>query len=326
MSMLANAARGIKNIWSHGDDDDYMEDDDMGEAEEHTPAPSTHTSSTKKYDAKYSDHKYSASNYTPSYGGGSSAGSRPRTLRSVPIPLRAREKNIYTLRPKTQDEAAIAADYLKAGSAVVVNLESVDTSISVRIIDFMSGVCYGLEGQGHAMKLGDSIFLFTPGEFEISSDELDYGENRDFFFKDVDGSMAPASHAPSPAAQAAVPAAAPSNAYTSSFANSYNTPQQYHNVTPSPAPQASASSTVNPSAGGSPLASNITRNPTPQSVARAASEPRAHTVPASSVYGTSGKAHVTIGGRPAPTTVMSPAPRSTSGGSTPSGGARSWER
>jgi cell division inhibitor SepF len=336
MSMLTNAARGIKNIWSHGDDDYDAEEDDLGEAEEHSSAHPSHSSNT----SKYSDHKYSSSNYTPTYGGGSTSGSRARSLRSVPIPLRAREKNIYTLRPKTQEEAAIAADYLKAGSAVVVNLESVDTAISVRIIDFMSGVCYGLEGQGHAMKLGDSIFLFTPGEFEISSDELDYGENRDFFFKDVDGSVAPMPRPAQTAPSAPVQAPTAANAYTSSFANAYNTPQQYHNVTPAPstqsggsAPGINASGGINASAAGSPLASSITRNPTPQSamsssqpVSRAATEPRAQTVPASSVYGTSGKAHVTIGGRPAPTTVMSPAPRSTTSGSPSSGGARSWER
>ena len=116
-------------------------------------------------------------------GGSGNAGARP--LRSVAMPLRARDKNIYTLKPKTMDEASLAADYLKTGCAVVVNLEEVERMVAVRIIDFMSGVCYGLEDQGHAMKLGDVIFLFTPGDFEITSDEIDYAENRDIIFKDV---------------------------------------------------------------------------------------------------------------------------------------------
>lgn len=115
-------------------------------------------------------------------GRGSSSG---RGLRSVAMPLRAREKNIYTLKPKAMDEASLAADYLKTGCAVVINLDEVERMVAVRIIDFMSGVCYGLENQGHAMKLGDFIFLFTPGDFEITSDEVDYGENPDFIFKDV---------------------------------------------------------------------------------------------------------------------------------------------
>ena len=117
--------------------------------------------------------------------GGSGGLGGAHNLRSVAMPLRARDKNIYTLKPKTMDEASLAADYLKTGCAVVVNLEEVERMVAVRIIDFMSGVCYGLENQGHAMKLGDVIFLFTPGDFEITSDEIDYAENRDIIFKDV---------------------------------------------------------------------------------------------------------------------------------------------
>jgi cell division inhibitor SepF len=189
MSVFASTARKVRNIWSHGEDDEYGQDE--------------HDAQDTSDDSSYRDSKYSASSYEPSYskdpsynsssyngpsyggGSGSTGGSAARRLRPVAMPLRAREKNIYTLKPKTQDEAAIAADYMKSGSAVVLNLESVDHVNAVRIIDFMSGVCYGLDGQGHAMKLGDAIFLFTPAEFEISSDEIDYGENREFFFKDV---------------------------------------------------------------------------------------------------------------------------------------------
>jgi FtsZ-interacting cell division protein YlmF len=82
-----------------------------------------------------------------------------------------------------------------------MNLEGLDHTNAVRVIDFMSGVCYGLEGQGHAMKLGDTIFLFTPCEFEISSDEVDYGENRDFYFKEITAGAegeAVASYSPAP--------------------------------------------------------------------------------------------------------------------------------
>lgn len=172
MSVFAQAKRRLSSVWNQGDDE-YAEELDGHEAAEEVEERADKYSTS--YGAPYSSNSHSS--------GGGHAG---RKLRPVAMPLRAREKNIYTLRPKNQDEAAIAADYMKAGSAVVLNLEAVDRVNAVRIIDFMSGVCYGLDGQGHAMKLGDTIFLFTPAEFEISSDELDYGENREFFFKDVD--------------------------------------------------------------------------------------------------------------------------------------------
>lgn len=205
MSALKNVTQGFRNLWGAADED---EDDapqpasqrDSSSSDENpyrerasrsveTPraARADETSSddasarrSERYE-KFSSRDSASYGSEPSYGG---AGAR--RLRSVAIPLRAsREKNIYTLKPKSLDESAVAADYLKTGCAVVINLEEVEQTIAIRIIDFMSGVCYGLENQGHAMKLGEKIFLFTPGDFELSSDEIDYAENRDLIFKDV---------------------------------------------------------------------------------------------------------------------------------------------
>jgi len=186
-------AQAIKNIWSHGDDEYERDEPDALEAADNND----------ESEARPAQKHTSNGSYKPSYNGGSNGARRLHA--PVALPLRAREKNIYTLKPKSQDEASIAADYLKTGSAVVLNLDEVDRINAVRIIDFMSGVCYGLDNQGHAMKLGDSIFLFTPGDFEISSDETDYAENPEILFKDVPvlpkGSESAHGHAPSPFAE-----------------------------------------------------------------------------------------------------------------------------
>ncbi len=186
---MSGLKQAIRNIWGHGEDED-------GEDEESSEPDNAQTEPARPTDPFTS---YNSQNPRASYGGGSGVGASAgvRRLRPVAPPMRAREKNIYTLRPKSQEDAAIAADALKAGDAVIINLEEVERLKAVRIIDFMSGVCYGLEGQGHAMKLGDLIFLYTPPEFEITSDETDYGENPDFFFKDVEPETPTASGAPS---------------------------------------------------------------------------------------------------------------------------------
>jgi len=167
MDVLSQAKRALRSIWDQGGE----EVDDFTTAA-HTEARST-GHDRYEHDTTYGD----------SGGSGGSLLNNPRRLRSINHAPHSQEKNIYTLRPKSLDEAAIAADYLKTGSAVVINHEVVDRATSLRIIDFMSGVCYGLDNQGHAMKLGETIFLFTPGEYEINSDEVDYGENRDHFFR-----------------------------------------------------------------------------------------------------------------------------------------------
>jgi len=241
MSALKQVAQGFRNMWGHADDDDDYGQEEFEETET-APEPARHSSRdsapsrSEKYE-KYTSPPSPASQ-SPAHGGGS--GNHLRKLRPVANPLRsAREKNIYTLKPKSMDEVSLAADYLKTGCAVVVNLEDVDRSVAVRIIDFMSGVCYGLEHQGHAMKLGETIFLFTPGDFEISSDEADYGENRDVIFKDMAASaIVAANHtaatSPSAAAQPASGYGAPSAGYGAPTP-SYTAPPAGYN---SPAPRA----------------------------------------------------------------------------------------
>jgi cell division inhibitor SepF len=194
MSGLSQAVRNFRNIWGQADED--YTPDDIDETD-----PDAALSARSNYQSSSYPSSQSASTHTsaPTAHGGSGGGaSRARRLHALPHPLRSREKNIYTIKPKSQEDAAIAADYLKSGDAVIVNLEDVDRVNAVRIIDFMSGVCYGLENQGHAMKLGDAIFLYTPGDFEIRSDEVDYGENEDFFFRDEKPMMQPAPSSTAP--------------------------------------------------------------------------------------------------------------------------------
>lgn len=236
MSALRNVTQGFRNLW--GAADEYDETSEFPErqtsqpagdsyssleTEEHLTERTTQTTAVDEMRASRPERgsdrpanrpserperfeKFTApASSSPSSGSGYGGDAGARRLRSVAMPLRAsREKNIYTLKPKSLEESCVAADYLKTGCAVVLNLEAVESTLAIRIIDFMSGVCYGLEHQGHAMKLGEKIFLFTPGDFEISSDEIDYAENRDLIFKDV--ASQPALEAP---ASASAPTPAP---------------------------------------------------------------------------------------------------------------------
>lgn len=298
MRILATAARGLKNMWGQADDEDYIDEDESFDSDEHElDGPS---------------HRYSSERDSSGY---SSSSAHAQTIRSAPTSLRTKEKNIYTLRPKNQDDAAVAADYLKGGSAVVVNLENVGMAAAVRIIDFMSGVCYGLEGQGHAMKLGDSIFLFTPTEFEISSDEVGYGKNRDFYFKSI-GSDSEKEKTPAPkpqsqstsavnAAPKPNPAAAPGTPSTTRQPSSYTTPSGYVTADYA-APVSSVASRPQPAA---------------------ASVSPAARLSSGSGYSSSGKAHVLVGGKPVDASAVSESPASaTPQGTYQSNERRSWER
>ena len=75
------------------------------------------------------------------------------------------ESNIIMVEPKTQKEIQQVVDYLKQGQTVAVNLEGIANIDSTRILDFLSGAIYGLNGSIHRWH-GD-LFLLTPEGHKI---------------------------------------------------------------------------------------------------------------------------------------------------------------
>lgn len=79
-----------------------------------------------------------------------------------------KQLEIVVLQPKTFDDARAAADYLKMRRPVVVNLQGSHADLARRIVDFTSGVTYALDG--HMLRVGEQIFLFTPSHIVITAD------------------------------------------------------------------------------------------------------------------------------------------------------------
>jgi cell division inhibitor SepF len=68
------------------------------------------------------------------------------------------------------NDARIAADGLKNGQQQIVNLERATPQMAERIIDFLNGVTYALDGC--VEKIGDKVYLFAPANVDV---ELDAG-------------------------------------------------------------------------------------------------------------------------------------------------------
>ncbi|TRZ72595.1 MAG: cell division protein SepF [Actinobacteria bacterium] len=64
------------------------------------------------------------------------------------------------IRPTRYDQAKDIADLLKSGQPVAMNIGAADSEIARRLIDFASGVIYGIEGQME--KIAPGVFLLTP--------------------------------------------------------------------------------------------------------------------------------------------------------------------
>jgi cell division inhibitor SepF len=91
---------------------------------------------------------------------------RPSVVRPI-IPTQA--PRVHTVTPTTFQDAQEIGDRVKAGVPVIVNLQAVERDLMRRIIDFTSGLMYGLGGDME--KAADRVFLLTPTNVEVSAEE-----------------------------------------------------------------------------------------------------------------------------------------------------------
>jgi cell division inhibitor SepF len=90
---------------------------------------------------------------------------RPSVVRPLPV---ARSSRPHKVAPQSFDDAQLIADRYKNSQAVIVNLQGVDQSLGRRIIDFASGLCYGIGGQME--RVANHVYLLTPADVEVSDD------------------------------------------------------------------------------------------------------------------------------------------------------------
>jgi cell division inhibitor SepF len=66
------------------------------------------------------------------------------------------------------NDARIAADGLKGGQQQIVNLEKATPQMAERIIDFLNGVTYALDG--YVEKVAEKVYLFAPANVQVEID------------------------------------------------------------------------------------------------------------------------------------------------------------
>ena len=74
------------------------------------------------------------------------------------------------LRPTDFTEAPKVADCLKAGQAVVLNLENMDEREARRMIDYVAGVLYAVDGK--IERPAQRTFLLTPRGVSVASEDV----------------------------------------------------------------------------------------------------------------------------------------------------------
>lgn len=113
----------------------------------------------------------------PKYSGNPS---REEYLGATPMPTKSHfisprsYQNVVVYEPRSPEDVQTLIDYLKRREPAVVNLNEVgDAAVSQRILDFISGAIYALNGSVH--RISGNIFLLSPEGVEIT---VPYEPNR----------------------------------------------------------------------------------------------------------------------------------------------------
>lgn len=159
---------GLEDEWDDEYYDDEYYDDDPGEVED--------------------DYQPAREPYASPFGSGAGPGAVRRvdrgpdldrarsgapasSLRSVPsgpssvTPVSPQVK-MHIVEPKAFTEAQSIADKFKQGTPVIMNLSMTKPELSKRLIDFASGLTYGLDGG--LQKVSDKVFMLTPHNVDVT--------------------------------------------------------------------------------------------------------------------------------------------------------------
>ena len=86
---------------------------------------------------------------------------------------------VVLVKPERFETAAEIADHLRERRSVVMNLEQTGKDTARRLIDFLSGVAYALDGK--IKKVAANTYIITPYNVDVMGDLIDEIENSSLY-------------------------------------------------------------------------------------------------------------------------------------------------
>lgn len=86
---------------------------------------------------------------------------------------------IITLHPRFYNEARIIGEHFREGKPVIINLTDMDESEHKRLVDFASGLAFGLHGT--IERVTKKVFLISPANLHVSSEDKSTAAQASFF-------------------------------------------------------------------------------------------------------------------------------------------------
>ena len=112
------------------------------------------------------------------------AQSRPERAPSLapapgPEPAPMSGGKVHLTNPTTFNDVEEVGERFRSGIPVIMNLAGASESVAKRMLDFASGLIFGLDGR--IERVGDRVFLLTPAGVDVSSEERRRLGERGFF-------------------------------------------------------------------------------------------------------------------------------------------------
>lgn len=158
----------------YAEDEDEFEDFDDGFNDEPAAAPSRparSSASSTTYD--FEALGIGGNNGNASMGGAARSGNKIVNINATT------QLKVVLVRPERFDNVSEIAEHLREKHAVVLNLEQTSKDISRRLVDFLSGCAYALDGK--IKKIAISTYLITPYNVEFEGDLAEELENNGMY-------------------------------------------------------------------------------------------------------------------------------------------------
>lgn len=104
---------------------------------------------------------------------------RRRSSERILQPVPESTSRVHVVEPKSFNDAEQIGSKFKNDTPVIVNLQSIDRELAKRLIDFVSGLTYGLDGG--IQRVAEMVFLLTPANIEVSAEDRKWMREKGFF-------------------------------------------------------------------------------------------------------------------------------------------------
>lgn len=166
--MEDNMGKGINKFLDmiHLSDDEDEFEDDLYDEEEEEDSPVRSFFSRKEKEEEPVDSK------TTNFSETRKPKTRPVRQNSKLISLsNSRGMEVYVSKPQEFNDAQYIVETLQNGKIIVINTEGMELKPAQRIMDFISGACYALNGSLQAIS--NNIFIVAPENIDVSGDLRD---------------------------------------------------------------------------------------------------------------------------------------------------------